>query len=351
MSTPRLSICIPTYNFGAYLGETLDSILSQVTPDVEIVVLDSNSTDDTESVVRGRQAPEPRLRYVRADERGGIDRDMARVVTLASGEYCWLFSADDVMVPGAVAAILKQMETSADVYVCRHGNTDKSMKVLTPAHPVLSTVDPVTFRMSDPTQRNRYFELAATTEAFFSFMGSLVVRRSRWESIPIDEEFVGSCWAHVARLFQLFDADLTVSFVSDVLLQRRGDNDSFLTQGVVRRYALAIEGFVRLGRHFFPDDAFKQAQIRRVLRREFKIRDFLYARHWCSTPPHRQDGARLAALFAELYADTGVNGKIASSIFHFFPLSFYSPLKAAFHAMAKPVRAMRAKHPRARSSH
>src|SRR5271165_2413917 len=102
----RLSVCIPTYNFGAFIGETLESILPQVEEGVEVIVLDGGSDDDTSVVVESLQQRYPSLRYERRDERGGIDRDIARTVDLARGEYCWLFCADDVMKPGAIGRML-----------------------------------------------------------------------------------------------------------------------------------------------------------------------------------------------------------------------------------------------------
>src|SRR5580658_6364649 len=79
----RLSICIPTYNFGAFIGETLESIAAQLQDGVEVVVLDGGSTDETAEVVGAFAQRHPQIRYHRQPERGGIDRDMARTVALA----------------------------------------------------------------------------------------------------------------------------------------------------------------------------------------------------------------------------------------------------------------------------
>jgi len=59
----KLSICIPTYNRAAFLGEALDSVIRQATDEVEIVVSDNASTDNTEALVREYQARFPRIRY------------------------------------------------------------------------------------------------------------------------------------------------------------------------------------------------------------------------------------------------------------------------------------------------
>ncbi|HEY3970296.1 MAG TPA: glycosyltransferase family A protein, partial [Solirubrobacteraceae bacterium] len=111
-------MCIPTYNFGAFIGETLQSIAAQLQDGVEIVVLDGGSTDDTAEVVGAFAQRHPQIRYHRQPERGGIDRDMARTVALARGEYCWLFGADDTMRPGALERVLTRLDGGAELLLC-----------------------------------------------------------------------------------------------------------------------------------------------------------------------------------------------------------------------------------------
>ena len=108
MNPIRLSICMPTYNFGRFIGDALESILRQAADDVEIVVLDGASTDNTSEVVRSFQARFPKLHYHRRDRRGGIDRDMAHAVELANGEYCWFMTDDDLLKPGAITEISRK---------------------------------------------------------------------------------------------------------------------------------------------------------------------------------------------------------------------------------------------------
>ncbi|UUZ71761.1 glycosyltransferase [Polaromonas sp. P1(28)-8] len=66
----HLSICIPTYNFGRFIGETLDSLLPQVSDEVEVVVLDGGSTDDTGAVVAARMQHHKQLTYYHQDFQG-----------------------------------------------------------------------------------------------------------------------------------------------------------------------------------------------------------------------------------------------------------------------------------------
>lgn len=91
--TPLLSFCNPTFNRAEFIGETLDSLLSQVTDEVEIVSVDGGSTDRTEEIVRGRARANELVKYVRQDRNGGVDRDMDQSVRSATGAYCWLCPA------------------------------------------------------------------------------------------------------------------------------------------------------------------------------------------------------------------------------------------------------------------
>ena len=88
MSQPKLSFCIPTYNFGAFIGQTLQSIIDQADDRVEIVVIDGGSTDHTEAVVNEKRTLFPHIRYLNVGKGRGVDRDIVESVAQARGEYC-----------------------------------------------------------------------------------------------------------------------------------------------------------------------------------------------------------------------------------------------------------------------
>ena len=105
MKAPLLSICIATYNRAAYIGVTLDSIISQLTDDVELLVVDGASTDSTEEVLHTYIKKSNRIRYIRLAAKGGVDQDYDKSIEFARGEWCWLFTDDDLLKPGAIAAV------------------------------------------------------------------------------------------------------------------------------------------------------------------------------------------------------------------------------------------------------
>lgn len=328
MSTALLSICIPTYNFGRFIGETLESVICQLTDDVEIVVLDGASTDDTPDVVHQFQVRCPNLRYHRLDKKGGIDRDMAKLMELAQGEYCWLFSSDDIMRPGAMAKILGQIKHGHDLYLCKHTNCTFDMKSYN-VHPVLKIDEEAEFNLTNQSDRQRYFSLAITTEAFFSFMGGIIIKKSRWDSVPINEMFVGSCWAHVARIFELIPKGFTVKYIAEPLLDRRGDNDSFADRGIVNRYRIAIDGYHKMADVFFGHGSFEAYHIRRVIRYEYSMQNFLKAKVLCWKNPS-EDTAALETLFRKVYSDNPLLCYLRYFVYKFSPNRLLYPAEKIY---------------------
>ena len=112
-----LSLCIPTFNRAALLEETLSSVLTQIElarrDQIEIVVSDNASADETAAVVARFQAANPNLHWncFRHVENKGADTNILQAVTLARGEFVYLVSDDDVLLPGALEKIFGLMHS------------------------------------------------------------------------------------------------------------------------------------------------------------------------------------------------------------------------------------------------
>lgn len=328
----KLSICMPTYNFGAYIGDALASIVGQLGSDIEVVVLDGGSTDDTEKVVRRISARHAAVRYVRQEHRGGIDRDMARSIELAQGEYCWLFSSDDIMKPGAIMRVLDEVGSGHDVYLCGMTLCDRDMNVIT-EHPVLDAPWGSLYRLQDATERERYFAAAVTTTAMFSFMGSLIVRRKRWLEGSLEESYVGSCWAHVVRLLRLIPSGLTVKYLGESLQLKRGGNDSFMDQGLVHRYSIAIDGYHRIARDVFGEDSFEARQLRRVIVNEFPPNLLLLARAACLRKGQADQLPELDRLARTAYRDRTPRNLLNLALYRLVPPPAYLFARRIYHRL------------------
>lgn len=88
---PLVSIIIPTHNRAAMLREAMASVAAQIYSHWELLVVDDRSTDETESLVRGIAARDPRVRYLRSSGPGmGATRNTAIVTARGSISLFWM---------------------------------------------------------------------------------------------------------------------------------------------------------------------------------------------------------------------------------------------------------------------
>lgn len=319
----EISVCIPVYNCAEFIGHALDSILPQTDSRTEVIVFDGASTDETPLLMKNYISVWPNLTYHRSLSRGGIDADLASCVNLAQGEYLWLFSGDDVMRPGAINRAITLISKRHDVYLYKHTLCNKHMDILQ-EYPALDPDVPFLADFTNLNSRREWFKRATTSEAFFSFMSGLLVRRSKWMNGRLADEFKGSCWGHVIRLFELISSGLWVFYVAEVWLDKRGANDSFAENGVVNRYKIAIDGYNKIADSFFGHDSIEAFHIRRVIRYEFTLTMFLSAKLLCKEYPLRENREILDNLVRETYSDTTLINLFKHSIYSVLPVRLYA---------------------------
>ena len=112
ITPPLLSIAIPTYNRAQYLRKLLSLLADQLKdePRVELIISDNQSPDETPMVVEEFIRAGLRCRYIRNPEDIGPDGNFLQCYELASGKYLWIFSDDDLILPGSVATILRYID-------------------------------------------------------------------------------------------------------------------------------------------------------------------------------------------------------------------------------------------------
>lgn len=191
---PLLSICIATYNRGGYIGETLESIIAQITEDVEIIVVDGASTDNTPTVVNKYVATFPQLRYIRLPAKGGVDQDYCKAVELAQGDMCWLFPDDDLLQPGALKIVLEEARKNFSLIVVNAQlmNKDFSMTIADRLMQINENEIYLTSQLDQLFQR---------VIMYMSFIGCVVINRELWQEREKIEYF-GTEFIHVGVIFQ-----------------------------------------------------------------------------------------------------------------------------------------------------
>ena len=191
--TPRLSICISTRNRAAFLGETLASIVPQLTPQVELVIFDGASTDNTAEIVQS-VATSPQVRYIRAETNSGVDADYDKCVEHSTGEFCWLMTDDDLLEPDAISQVVTALRDDLDLIVANAAVWDATFaSVLVPR-----LLDWTADREYQSGEAEKLFRDVAD---YLTFIGGVVVRRSFWMERD-RASYYGSLFIHVGVLFQ-----------------------------------------------------------------------------------------------------------------------------------------------------
>jgi len=95
MKSPEISVIIPTFNYGQFISEAIDSVLSQSFKDFEIIVVDDGSTDNTRDICMRYG---PKIRYI-YQENAGVSTARNKGMSLAFGRYVCFFDSDDMMMP------------------------------------------------------------------------------------------------------------------------------------------------------------------------------------------------------------------------------------------------------------
>lgn len=107
--TPKVSIITPLHNKGAYIAETIASVLAQLFSDWEMIIVENGSTDHGPDVVRSFQ--DSRIRLITSHARGpGAARNMG--VQNAQGEWILFFDADDLMEPSHLSHLLEVADSN-----------------------------------------------------------------------------------------------------------------------------------------------------------------------------------------------------------------------------------------------
>lgn len=116
---PIVSIVTPTYNQAEYLAETIESVLSQDYPNLEYIVIDDGSTDDTQEVLKRFEGQI----FVDRHENIGQVRTLNKGWERANGTYLGYLSSDDILYPNALTQLVNAIQSDPE-RACVFPNAD-----------------------------------------------------------------------------------------------------------------------------------------------------------------------------------------------------------------------------------
>lgn len=123
MEQPLVSICLLTYMHEKYIGDCLESLLSQTYSNMELLILDDASTDRTFEILKYYEKKLDEKFKCLAISRnpmniGNISANFNQLITRAGGAYIKTFAGDDMMLPDYVSKIISYMEEHREAIMC-----------------------------------------------------------------------------------------------------------------------------------------------------------------------------------------------------------------------------------------
>lgn len=215
-----LSICIATYNRADFIGATIESIVSQICDDIEIIIVDGASPDNTHQVVLNYQRLFPQIKYYRLPEKGGVDRDYCKAIEFANGMYCWLFTDDDTLDTNAINTVLTAIKTEEYALIVLNARLCSRDLVHCYRNKFLNF------------DSNREYTCIEEQEQFFrdvanylSFIGGVIIRRDLWNERN-KELYFGTEFVHVGVIFQK-KIDEKILVISNPFISIRMNNSQW----------------------------------------------------------------------------------------------------------------------------
>jgi abequosyltransferase len=168
ITRPLLTLAVPTYNRANCLRELLSGLAEQLKnePRVELIISDNASPDETPAVVADFIACGLKVRYIRNSENIGADANFLQCFEQASGKYVWLFSDDDLIVPGGVSKIVSYCEAADYDLISLSNYPFEEAHLGTPAGERYDAIEII-----DPR------EYAARVHVFFTFISGNIINK------------------------------------------------------------------------------------------------------------------------------------------------------------------------------
>ena len=222
---PAVSIGLPTFNRAAGLRRAAESVLAQTWQDLELIVSDNASDDETQAVCEELARRDSRVKVVRHEANVGAEANFRCVLEQASGRFFMWLADDDWLGPGALAACAQRLIEHPD-----HSLACASSRYFRDGEPAFAE-RPVDLLQS--TARARVLGFYRTVTLNGPFYG--LMRREQLQSLPPLRATLGADWLLVASVASMGK----VATLRDVAINRSLDGVSKDEASLGRAYGLS----------------------------------------------------------------------------------------------------------------
>lgn len=144
---PLVSVIVPNYNHEKYLPERLRSITGQTYQNMEIILLDDASTDNSRAILQKFSSDESRARFIpNTQNSGSTFKQWRKGLSQARGKYVWIAESDDAAEPAFLETLVERLEANPELSLANcqlQMMSSNGEKLGTPEQPWLSEIDPL----------------------------------------------------------------------------------------------------------------------------------------------------------------------------------------------------------------
>lgn len=124
MENPLVSVVCLCYNHARFVEEAIESVLAQTYPNVELIILDDASADNSVAVIEKKIADHPDIKFLSLKENVGNCKAFNTGYALSSGQYIIDFAADDILYPNRIEVGVKDLKKAGDAFGVHFSDAD-----------------------------------------------------------------------------------------------------------------------------------------------------------------------------------------------------------------------------------
>lgn len=211
-----VSIIIASYNSSDFILETLQSIKDQTYKNIELIVADDCSKDDTVKLCKAWISKNSNrfssVKLIEAKENGGIPTNCNSGIKNANGDWIKLFAADDVLEPECIVSMLEEYHKDPSILVL-HCNVDKYLDTFEPSSFIGKGVDGP-LKLNDPScDAKCQFEILLRVNRVWA--PTLLIHRSVYDKVGLFDE-TNRLWEDTPMLIKITQNGIKLNYVDMV---------------------------------------------------------------------------------------------------------------------------------------
>ncbi|OGX91079.1 glycosyltransferase family 2 protein [Hymenobacter coccineus] len=216
--SPKVTVIIPNYNHARYLPQRIESVLNQTFQDIEVILMDDCSPDNSRNIIEHYAVQNERIHVVFNEQNSGSTfKQWNKGFSLAKGEYIWIAESDDYADTNFLETLVKQLDQDPRIGLayCDSNTVDENNAPINALNNFYSELDPVLWTQDFVVDGRELITGFMSYRNIIPNASAVVIRKSVIDKVgKADEKFkINGDWVFWAAII----ADVKVAFVAEKL--------------------------------------------------------------------------------------------------------------------------------------